>query len=70
MLIVVQVVRLTAATTLRQAVDDFEFNSEHFKDYMFSAFDLLFGLLREAAECETKVSFSDLLIILYRVVQF
>lgn len=58
------VVRLTAATTLRQAVDDFEFNSEHFKDYMFSAFDLLFGLLREAAECETKMQVLNVMCLL------
>ncbi|XP_066152603.1 importin-11 [Euwallacea fornicatus] len=50
------VVRLTAVTTLRYAVDDFEFNGEQYKDYMFSAFDLLFGLLKEASECETKMS--------------
>lgn len=49
-------VRLTAASTLRYAIDDFEFNCDQFKDYMFSAFNLLFGLLREAVECETKAS--------------
>lgn len=43
--------------TLRYAIDDFEFNGEQFKDYMFNAFDLLFALLKEGSECETKVSF-------------
>ncbi|KAL1492056.1 hypothetical protein ABEB36_012554 [Hypothenemus hampei] len=49
------VVRLTAATTLRSAIDDFEFNGDQFKEYMFGVFDLLFGLLKEANECETKM---------------
>lgn len=49
------VVRLTAATALRFAVDDFEFNSEQFKHYMFAAFDLLFELLKKASECDTKM---------------
>lgn len=48
-------VRLTAANTLRFAIDDFEFNVDQFKDYMFAAFNLLFNLLKEATECETKV---------------
>lgn len=49
-------VRLTAANTLKFAIDDFEFNVDQFKDYMFFAFNLLFNLLKEATECETKVS--------------
>jgi hypothetical protein len=50
-------VRLTASSTLRHAIDDFEFNSDQFRDYLDSAFNLLFNLLKEANECETKVSF-------------
>lgn len=48
-------VRLTASSTLRYAIDDFEFNSDQFRDYLDLAFNLLFSLLKEANECETKV---------------
>lgn len=48
-------VRLTASTSLRHAIDDFEFNSEQFRPYLDKAFNLLFNLLKEAKECETKV---------------
>ncbi|GJQ74570.1 Ranbp11 [Trypoxylus dichotomus] len=48
-------VRLTASTSLRHAIDDFEFNSEQFKPYLDRAFNLLFNLLKEAKECETKM---------------
>lgn len=48
-------VRLTASTTLRHAVDDFEFNCEQFRPYLEPAFSLLFNLLKEAHECDTKV---------------
>ncbi|KAJ8915196.1 hypothetical protein NQ315_015419 [Exocentrus adspersus] len=57
-------VRLTAASTLRYAIDDFEFNCDQFKDYMFSAFNLLFGLLREAVECETKMQVLNVMTLL------
>lgn len=50
-------VRLTASSTLRYAIDDFEFNSDQFRDYLDLAFNLLFSLLKEANECETKVSY-------------
>lgn len=48
-------VRLTASTTLRHAIDDFEFSSDQFLPYLDSAFNLLFNLLKEVQECETKV---------------
>lgn len=48
-------VRLTASMSLRHAIDDFDFNSERFKPYLDRAFNLLFNLLKEAKECETKV---------------
>ncbi|KAL3277503.1 hypothetical protein HHI36_012849 [Cryptolaemus montrouzieri] len=48
-------VRLTASSTLRYAIDDFEFNSEQFRDFLEPAFNLLFGLLKEVTECETKM---------------
>ncbi|CAH1127188.1 unnamed protein product [Ceutorhynchus assimilis] len=58
------VVRLTASATLRYAIDDFEFNCDQFKDYMFNAFDLLFGLLKEASECETKMQVLNVMCLL------
>lgn len=48
-------VRLTASSTIRHAVDDFEFNSEQFRPYLEPAFNLLFNLLKEAHECDTKM---------------
>lgn len=57
-------VRLTAASTLRYAIDDFEFNCEQFKDYMFTAFNLLFTLLKEARECETKMQVLNVMTLL------
>lgn len=48
-------VRLTASSTLRYAIDDFEFNSEQFRNYLDLAFNLLFNLLKETYECDTKV---------------
>lgn len=49
------VVRLEAANTLRTAVDDFEFNTEQFLPYLSPSFSLLFQLLREVKECDTKM---------------
>lgn len=48
-------VRLTATSTLRHAIDDFEFSSDQFRPYLDAAFSLLFALLKETQECETKV---------------
>lgn len=48
-------VRLMACTTLKHAVDDFEFNGEQFKKYLHTTFSLLYNLLCDASECETKV---------------
>ncbi|CAH0559233.1 unnamed protein product [Brassicogethes aeneus] len=48
-------VRLTACETLKHAIDDFDFNFEQFKDYLFTTFDLLYKLLKETSECETKM---------------
>lgn len=49
-------VKLAAANTLKQAVDDFEFNSQQFLPYLESIFGSLFQLLKEANECDTKVT--------------
>ncbi|XP_060524948.1 importin-11 [Cylas formicarius] len=57
-------VRLTAAATLRHAIDDFEFSCDQFKDYMFSSFTSLFNLLKEASECETKMQTLNVMTLL------
>lgn len=49
-------VRLTACSTIKSAVDDFEFNTEQFVEYLDPLFGLLFALLKEVHECDTKVS--------------
>lgn len=49
------VIRLSSAVTLRSALDDFEFNAEQFLPYLERSFSLLFTLLKETEECETKV---------------
>lgn len=48
-------VRLTASNTLKLAVDDFEFNTDQFLPFLETSFALLFALLKEAHECDTKV---------------
>lgn len=49
------VVRLTACSTIRMAVDDFEFNTVQFLEFLEPSFTLLFALLKEVHECDTKV---------------
>uniref|UniRef100_A0A2M4BC08 Putative nuclear transport receptor kap120 importin beta superfamily n=1 Tax=Anopheles marajoara TaxID=58244 RepID=A0A2M4BC08_9DIPT len=49
-------VRLTASKTLRSIMDDFEFVAEQFVDFLEPAIALLFALLKEAVECETKMT--------------
>ncbi|XP_071449865.1 importin-11 [Hetaerina americana] len=48
-------VRIAAANTLKLAIDDFEFNTEQFLSFLEPAFGLLFSVLREANECDTKM---------------
>ncbi|XP_055894030.1 importin-11-like [Biomphalaria glabrata] len=48
-------VRLEAAQTLRVAVDDFEFSTEQLLPYIEPLFSLLFELLQEVRECDTKM---------------
>ncbi|XP_063215721.1 importin-11-like isoform X2 [Bacillus rossius redtenbacheri] len=48
-------VRLTASSTLKLAIDDFEFNTDQFLPFLETAFSLLFALLQEAQECDTKM---------------
>lgn len=50
------VVRLTAAGAVKAAVDDFEFNTEQFLPYLESYVSLLYKLLQQVTECDTKIS--------------
>ncbi|KAB7497155.1 Importin-11 [Armadillidium nasatum] len=49
------VVRISAAMTLKGSLDDFEFNSDQFMPYLPKIFELLFNLLKESHECDTKM---------------
>ncbi|KAM6109186.1 importin-11 [Phoenicopterus ruber ruber] len=49
------VVRIETATTLKLAVDDFEFRTDQFLPYLESMFTLLFQLLQEVTQCDTKM---------------
>ncbi|XP_053304003.1 importin-11 [Spea bombifrons] len=49
------VVRIETATTLKLAVDDFEFRTEQFLPYLESIFTLIFQLLQQVTECDTKM---------------
>ncbi|XP_011635058.1 importin-11 [Pogonomyrmex barbatus] len=48
-------VRLAASNALKQAIDDFQFNSEEFTPFLEPVFSLLFALLKEVNECDTKM---------------
>ncbi|CAH0385174.1 unnamed protein product [Bemisia tabaci] len=49
------VVRLTAANTIKLAVDDFGFNADEFLKYLEPLFSLLFQLLKDCQECDSKM---------------
>ncbi|XP_075445973.1 importin-11 isoform X2 [Ascaphus truei] len=49
------VVRIETATTLKLTVDDFEFRTEQFLPYLESIFSLIFQLLQQVTECDTKM---------------
>ncbi|XP_065513088.1 importin-11 [Caloenas nicobarica] len=49
------VVRIETATTLKLAVDDFEFRTDQFLPYLEPMFTLLFQLLQEVTQCDTKM---------------
>lgn len=49
------VVRLEASNTLKQAIDDFQFDIDEFAPFLETTFSMLFNLLREVAECDTKM---------------
>lgn len=48
-------VRLTASNSLKLTMDDFEFIRDQFLPFLEPAFSLLFALLKEAHECDTKM---------------
>lgn len=58
-------VRLAANDALKLAIDDFQFNTEDFSPFLEPAFSLLFALLKEVNECDTKVE-----IVLEILIQF
>ncbi|XP_057379434.1 importin-11-like [Daphnia carinata] len=58
------VIRLSSAVTLRSALDDFEFNAEQFLPYLERSFSLLFTLLKETEECETKMNVLNVMSLL------
>ncbi|XP_036704106.1 importin-11 isoform X2 [Balaenoptera musculus] len=49
------VVRIETATTLKLTVDDFEFRTDQFLPYLETVFTLLFQLLQQVTECDTKM---------------
>jgi len=50
------VVRLEAAQTLKLAADDFEFSVLQFSPYLEASFRLLFQLLQDVSQCDSKMS--------------
>ncbi|CRL05558.1 CLUMA_CG018181, isoform A [Clunio marinus] len=50
------VIRLTASKTLRIILDDFDFCAEQFLEFLEPSFTLLFLLLKESKECDTKMN--------------
>lgn len=49
-------VRLTASKTLKNIMDDFEFDAEQFLEFLEPVIALLFSLLKESTECDTKMT--------------
>ncbi|XP_066986451.1 importin-11 [Macrobrachium rosenbergii] len=62
------VVRLSAAMTLMHSVDDFEFDPQQFMPYLPTIFGLLFNLLKEAHECDTKMQVLHVMSFMIEVV--
>jgi hypothetical protein len=48
-------VRLAASDALKLAIDDFQFITDDFIPFLDQIFSLLFYLLKEVNECDTKV---------------
>lgn len=60
-------VRLAASDALKLAIDDFQFNPEEFSPCLEPAFSLLFSLLKEVKECDTKVCMYILLYVTFKI---
>lgn len=48
-------VRLAASDALKLAIDDFQFNTDDFAPFLKPAFSLLFSLLKEVNQCDSKM---------------
>lgn len=48
-------VRLAASDVLKSVIDDFLFKTDEFAPFLEPAFTMLFTLLKEVTECDTKV---------------
>lgn len=57
-------VRLAAANTIKDVVDDFNFRSKVFLEFIPRCFQLLYTLLEQSEECETKVHYNFLTLII------
>jgi len=55
------VVRLAAAKAMKVVIDDFEFSVEELEPYLEQVFSLLFALLKEVGECDTKLNVLNVL---------
>ena len=55
------VVRLAAAKAMKVVIDDFEFSVEELDPYLEQVFSLLFSLLKEVCECDTKLNVLNVL---------
>ena len=55
------VVRLAAAKAMKVVIDDFEFSVEELEPYLEQVFSLLFSLLKEVSECDTKLNVLNVL---------
>lgn len=50
------VIRLTTSKTLKTILEDFDFDAEQFLEFLEPTFTLLFHLLKETKECDTKMN--------------
>jgi len=55
------VVRLAAAKSLKVVIDDFEFCIDELEPYLEQVFSLLFHILKEVNECDTKLNVLNVL---------
>lgn len=58
------VVRITAVSSLRVVVDDFDFESSSYQPYIQNSVDCLMSLLREVDEFDSKMKIINCLIVI------